>query len=600
MCGIAGVIDFSGSRKTNNSDLNKMLKHLKHRGPDGVGSWNNKNIAIGMRRLSIIDLENGMQPLFNEDKNLIIVGNGEIYNYKELFKLLDKKGHRRRTESDIEAIIHLYEEYGEKCLDKLEGMFAFIIYDKRNNKAFIARDRMGEKPLYYSIQSTKIYLSSEMKSLIKVVPNKEIDLDSINLYFHYYYIPEPRTVFKNIKKLEPGHYLLIDLNKNKVLTKQYWDPSSIKIVDKKNLVENINKKFINAVKKTLVADVDVAVSLSGGIDSSAILAIAASKYPKKIKAFTIGYEGSHKSDERMASRLIAKKYNVEHIELELKTKDVVNNFPKLVFDGDDPIADIAGHAIYSISHLAQKNKIKVLLGGLGGDELFWGYPWVRDITQNNYNFSKFDLFNKITPFKNGKKFLTNLTTKKFRSSIKQNLPENIYQPTNKLKTAIDYARAVQNKLRDIWLVSNCIAYNDRLSMASSVELRSPFLNHHLVKTAYENKKNVLSYKLDGKHYFKKAVAKYLPSKILNLPQKGFQPPIAYWLFGIIRKYIILLQNGFLVNQNIIARSKIRFIRITWFLNPFLWYSIYQLLVLEIWCREYILGIDTTNIYAKIK
>lgn len=594
MCGISAIISFD--RKPKLSDLKAMLEQLKHRGPDGSGLWNDKQVALGMTRLSIIDIKGGKQPLYNEDKNIVIVGNGEIYNYRILDKELRKKGHKPRTKSDIETIIHIYEEYGEKGVNKLIGMFAFVLYDIKKQIIIVGRDRFGEKPIYYSINNEQIYISSEMKSLIRVIPQDEVDMDAINLYFHYYYVPEPLTMFKNISKVQAGQYFKIDLKSKKIEKKIYWNPSVLKIKKYTNLLTKLQEKINNAVESTLVSDVDIGFSLSGGIDSTAILAIAADKIQKKIKAFTIGYEGTPVTDERRLASIVTKQYKVTHIQKELKNLEVVQHFPELVYDGDDPIADIAGHGIYSVSRLAHENNIKVLICGLGGDELFWGYPWVRDITKLNENNNDFTFYNTNTSYNNAISFISKLQTDYFKSSINRLLPKQIFY--NKPKGMISNARLSQELIRKVWLVSNCLSYCDRLSMASSVELRSPLLNHLLAELAYTDEEIIMSYRKDGKHWLKKAVAQLLPKEILTNKKQGFTPPIRKWLFGIISEYIPLLQKGFLVKNNIISKWKIYTISKLWLIIPFYWYSIYQLLVLEIWCREYVIGETATHIKHK--
>jgi len=589
MCGIAGCINYHGKVKKNRTD--KMLKALVHRGPDGEGSWSDHYVSLGMRRLSIIDLSGGMQPLFNEDKSIIIVGNGEIYNYQQLNKQVIKKGHKPRTKSDIETIIHLYEEYGKSCVNKLEGMFAFALYDLKNKVVLIARDRMGEKPLYYSSSKDQFLFSSELKALINEVPHDTLDKDAINQYFHHYFIPEPKTLLPNIHKVPAGHTCLINLKTSKFKLEKYWDPSSVIPDSKLEPTSVIKSLFSKATKATLVADVDVAVSLSGGLDSSAILAIASAMYPKKMQAFTIGYEGIPNSDERALAKVLTNQYGVKHIQAELKINDVVNHFPQLVYDGDDPIADIAGHGIYSVAKLAREHGLKVLLGGLGGDELFWGYPWVRQVTRDNYqNQTSFHFYDKITPYKNARSFISNLLTKEFKQQTTINYSHTSFQPKSKLKTKADFGRASQNLIRDYWLISNCIAYNDRLSMAASIELRSPLLNHHLVEAAYSLKSNVQSFEQDeGKFYFKQAIKSLLPSAIYDAPKRGFQPPVFLWLLKLISHYLPFLGSGYLVNHGILNPSKVKLLRATWIVSPTRWIAIYQLLVLEIWCREYILN-----------
>lgn len=588
MCGIAGCINYTG--RVNPQKTTRMLETMVHRGPDSQGMWSDKYVSLGMRRLSIIDVQGGIQPLYNEDRSIIIIGNGEIYNYKQLNKLVRKNGHRPHTGSDIETIVHLYEDYGVACLKKLVGMFAFALYDTKKKQIILGRDRLGEKPLYYAQEKNDLYFASELKAIIKNVRHDQIDHDAINLYFHYYFVPEPRTLFPNIHKIPAGYYCQIDTQKNEIQMHKYWDVEK-REKDNANPIHDIKRMFQSSVKSALVADVDVAVALSGGIDSTAILATAAKLSSRQLTAFTVGYEGVPKQDERGLASIVAKKYHARHVQEELKARDVVTHFPQLVYDGDDPIADIAGYGIYSVAKLAHKQGIKVLLGGLGGDEIFWGYPWVRNVTQQNVRSpSSYHFYDVITPFKDAERYIAKLTTKTFSAHIDTALPKNIFQPDQRLKNAHQHGRYSQDLIRDFWLISNCIAYNDRLSMAASVELRSPLLNHILVEYAYTNSKNVESFqKKTGKYWFKKAVRNILPPEIASAPKRGFQPPVAKWLFFIIMKYRRLLDDGYLVSVGILERSSVSKLKYTWLLNPFRWYSMYQLLVLEIWCREYVWG-----------
>lgn len=591
MCGIVGIVNLN-KNNVKKSDLLNLQGAIKHRGPDGKGEYIYKNVGIAMRRLSIIDVKGGDQPLYNEDLSISIVGNGEIYNYIELQKELKKKGHKLRTGSDIETIIHAYEEWGYDCFKKFRGMFAIAMFDKNKNLVVIARDRMGEKPLYYTTVNDVLYFSSEIKSLINI-PNldKTINKKAIDLYFHYYYIPEPFTPFNNIHKLNSASYMVVDLDRSSQKITEYWNPSEIKINLKSDPTKAIRREFSKACELTLRSDVPVGIALSGGIDSGSILAFSAPKYRDTMKAFSIGYEGTPQSDERALAMDLASKYNVEFIEHEIKSKDVVKNFVNLVWYCDDPIADIAAQSIFEVNKLARKNGVKVLLGGNGGDEIFWGYPSTVEGLEKNLSKSnliekffnkKTSRFNNPDPISTGK-MIEQLCEKDFRKQVgKYNYESVIAVSGSSRKNKIN---DTLTNLRNLWLKSNVITLGDRLSMASSVELRSPFLDYKLVEVALSSKANIESFNLGQKYYLKKAMNGILPDEVLNRPKKGFTPPVGTWIMAILKKYGHLLSNGFLVKEKILDRKKIKLI--SNLMKNIPTYTAYQLLVMEVWGRLYV-------------
>lgn len=591
MCGIVGIINLKG-RNISKSDLFKMQTAIKHRGPDGAGSFIHQNVGIAMRRLSIIDVSGGNQPLFNEDNTISIVGNGEIYNYIELQKKLMSHGHKFRTGSDIETIIHAYEEWGTSCLNKLRGMFSISIYDIKNGKLIIARDRMGEKPLYYCKANDNLYFSSELKSMISIDKiDKDLDLKSIDMFFHFYYVPEPYTPFKNIKKLRSGSYMVIDLTNFDIKEHTYWDPYNIKETLIGNPTKKIKNELSRACKLTLRSDVPVGVALSGGIDSGSILALAAPKYKETLTAFCIGYDGSPKSDERNMAKKLANKFKVKFIEKEIKTKEVVNSFIRIVWFSDDPVADIAAHSIYEVNKLARDNGVKVLLGGNGGDELFWGYPsTIEGLAKSLSSPSLFErlikkrgvVFNNPDPITTGK-VIESLYTKEFANFVgNQNYKNVIYQGKS---TTSGIIKSTLKNLRDLWLKSNVITLGDRMSMAASVEQRSPFLDYKLVELSLSSRMNLRSYRIGNKYYLKKAMENILPNEVLERPKQGFTPPVGNWITSILNKYGHLLDNGFLVKEGILDKRKSNiFVNLSKNVPS---YTAYQLLVMEVWCRLYV-------------
>ncbi len=633
MCGIAGFIS-SPTVKSGPPQTKRMQKALKHRGPDGHGEFFSKQVSLAMRRLSIIDVEGGNQPLYNEDKSITIIGNGEIYNYLELQKELKNKGHKLSTKSDIETIVHLYEDFGKDCVKKLRGMFVFALYDKIRNLVMLSRDRLGEKPLYYTKIKNGIAFASEMKALLKIKGvDKTLDYDAIDQFFHFYYIPEPSTGFKSVRKLPPASSLIIDLKTMQLKKTKYWNAAKINANNNDDPAEKIRKKFSESCELTLRSDVPVGILLSGGLDSSSILSISAPKYKDTMKAFSIGYEGIPASDEREMAKKLSRKFNVEFLETELKDKEVVDHFPKLVYDADDPVADISSHALYSICRFARKNNIKVLLGGGGGDELFWGYPWTAHATRLTFDkYSSLNsnlvkllrkrttslqkpkvfhknirplsllacpknqlIFNDQRPgFRGAEYFISKLYQKKFSEKL---TPYNSYKFLQWSGKHNELAIAKRNLdlIRNMFLLSNVIHLNDRMSMATSVELRSPFLDYKLVETVLSSKKALLGYKMPHKYWLKRAMMDILPNEVMGRPKRGFTPPVKRWLWGILKKYSHLLQGGFLENEGILDAKRLGALKHAWVGIPFYWYQVYQILVLEIWGREYVYGISPEEI-----
>lgn len=585
MCAIAGEIDFTKQPTGRSTHL--MLKEMFHRGPDGRGFYKDKNLYFGMNRLAIVDLSTGDQPLYNEDKNLVIVGNGEIYNYPQLQKLLHQKGHKLKSGSDIETAVHLYEEYGEKFVKYLRGMFALAIYDKNKNKVILVRDRIGEKPLYYYHADKNFYFASELKALLKLQKiDKSISKENLVEYMCYAYINEPKTAFRNIHKIPPAHMMVIDVASNLLSLKQYWDIPPTRKTNEKNTTQNVFKAIKDACIVNSRADVPVGISLSGGIDSTAVLSFSVHpKENKPAKAFSVGYEGTPKTDERKFAKESAEYYKVASYSVELSPDKFVADYTRLIAYCDDPVADLAAYSIYSVAKLCRQKKTKVLLGGLGGDELFWGYQWVNNATQTHMGSSK----SKFSLYRNGptyKRF--DAFTKQLLTTESKNLLKNIDmfdERTKHKKTNV--GRTSANQLMRGWLTANCLTLADRLGMANSVEMRSPLVDYKLVELAYRNKANIESFSLPTKYWMKRALQKTLPDKILNKTKQGFTPPVAQWLPRLFGKYLHLLNDGYLVQNGILNATLVRLMTSFWMAIPGYWEAIYQLLTLEIWCRIYI-------------
>ena len=372
MCGVCGIV--SSSPVIDEDLVVRMQSAMIHRGPDGRGEYFDSHIALAMRQLNTINVTAEHHPLSNEDYSLILVAGGTIYNYVEVRKQLEAKGHTFRTNDDCEVILHLYEDYGTACVNYLRGPFAFALWDTKHDRLILARDRIGEKPLYIYETNTSLLFASELKALLSsgAVPFL-FDYDAINLYFYYQYVPDPRTPIKGVRKLPPGCICCINVKNWEISQKRYW-----RMEDAQPLVGDpatLIRKELDEISKLIIqSNVPVGVALSGGLDSGAIAALVAREYPETMHAFSIGYPGRPPCDEREDARQLADHLGMPFHEIELKTEDLVHLFPQMNYWRDDPIADISGYGYYAVMKLAREHGVSVMLQGHGGDELFWGYP----------------------------------------------------------------------------------------------------------------------------------------------------------------------------------------------------------------------------------
>lgn len=616
MCGIAGII-------TKRIDLNhkefveRMLAAIVHRGPDGQGAYYDEHVAMGMRRLSIIDLQGGWQPLYNEDKSLILIMNGEIYNYIELTDELKKRGHTFSTHSDCEVILHLYEEEQENCLRHLRGMFAFALVDKNNGTVFIARDRMGEKPLYLHETADSVYFSSEMKSLLATGRVLfELDPVAINDYFHYQYVPEPKTPLKAVRKLPRAHYLKITLEDWKIEEKRYWDMEEVPPVEG-DPVELVRNELEKVCELLIRSDVPVGVALSGGLDSSAIAALAAKKYPGTMQAFSVGYPGRPVNDERDNAKALADLLRMPFHEIELETMDLVKNFEKMNFHRDDPIADISGFGYYSVNKAAREYGVPVLLQGQGGDEVFWGYQWVKDAAaatdskrvKERTTLKQFiktslkELFGShpsAHPAVKGYRPVFHELAPDFRMALSD--IRNYY--TDSFLQALGNASAydlftfdkpwkqsdilITRLICDTYLLENGIVQGDRLSMANSVELRLPFVDYKLVELVIGLRKTHAAdpdYLRFPKPWLRGAMQGILPEFIIDRPKQGFAPPVIEWHNELFKAYGKYLDGGYLVQSGVLTGEAGTILATGVFPRGAIAPISFKALVMEIWCRE---------------
>ncbi len=532
MCGICGIIPASGRA------IRKMNPLMLHRGPDGEGYYEDETISLGHTRLAIIDLKTGNQPIYNETREICIIFNGEIYNYKDLRRQLEGK-HRFYTNSDTEVIVHLYEEMGVECLKKMNGMFAFAIWDKRKESLFLARDRLGIKPLYYTEEGPFAF-ASELAPLISLLEQKTIDPFALSVYLTLGYIFSPHTIIREIKKLPPGYFGI--WKDGRFSVKRYW---SVKVGGRKagmkehNAVFKIRSLMDESVRLRLKADVPVGILLSGGIDSAVITAVA-SKYKSNIHTFTVGFS-DEEYDERGYARLIARKFNTNHKEILVDT-DIWEELQNVINFVDEPIADEALIPTYLISKLASED-VKVILSGEGGDENFGGYPRYLLSTLS-------DRLVDVTPLKTIMEMLypflgsgAKTHLKKMLSAEKDTLKKNIKWLS--IFTEEEKKRLLGKPLEEIdlsgdglkslfyfdltkWLPDDILQKLDRATMANSIEGRVPFLDHNVVSYCAGMGETLKIRGFNTKYLLKTAYRDMIPEEIIKRRKHGFLSPFNEW------------------------------------------------------------------------
>src|SRR5437868_5356549 len=382
MCGIAGIVNSGGGARIEAATIRAMCQAIVHRGPDDDGIYVKDGVGLGMRRLSIIDIAGGHQPVFNEDKTIWIVFNGEIYNFAELRPDLERRGHKFYTHSDTEVIVHLYEEYGSQCVQKLRGMFAFALYDARKQSLLLARDRLGKKPLHYALANGRLYFGSEIKSILTVAPElAQVNQAALLQYLYFGYILDPISAFKPIQKVPPGH--ILEFQDGEIRVSSYWDlPEYGTYVPKseEECLEQLEHILQEAVRLRLISDVPLGALLSGGADSSTIVALMARASAKPVKTFSIGFQ-NQEFNEAPYARLVAEKFGTEHHELVLDPR-VVDTVETLTRSLEEPFGDSSMLPTYYVSRLARQH-VTVALSGDGGDEMFAGYERYAVLMQRN-------------------------------------------------------------------------------------------------------------------------------------------------------------------------------------------------------------------------
>lgn len=588
MCGINGLLAIN---KVDNlsEELTAMNNLIIHRGPDADGEFiaieDHYSITMGMRRLSIIDLHTGDQPIYSEDQSKVIVFNGEIYNYKVLREQLTAQGCVFNTNSDTEVILKLYEREGVKSFGKLDGMFAFSIYDKKIRKVIIARDFFGEKPLYYSQTKDGFNWASELKSIIGISNNTpEIDTTALSLYFQLTYIPAPYTIYEGIHKLEANHYIELDCKENMYSIFEIDKPISKFAIQSKKEATKVTQDLVQkSVLSRSISDVSLGTFLSGGVDSSIVSLCMSQQQEKKIDTFSIGFD-KKSFDESDKSRLVSKLINSKHHEFIISQKDLITNIDEIILNFDEPFADSSALATYLVSKKT-KDYVKVALTGDGGDEVFGGYNKYymgklnqkytslipQRLHENGLSFA-----NKLLAAKEdsrGLKFKANRLLKSINyegnfyyniislgfneSEIKNILQSNVYIPnvldyykdkTWAERNSISHFRAIDKKLS---LEGDMLVKVDRTSMLASLECRAPFLNKELWDFTNQLPDSYLINGWDKKHILKEAFNDYFPKDFLNKSKKGFGVPVGDWLRSELRSELLsYIDKVFIIKQNI--------------------------------------------------
>lgn len=587
MCGICGISP-SDLRVPDQAILQKMTEVILHRGPDSDGFHTDSGIGLGMRRLAIIDVEGGDQPIANEDESLWIIFNGESHNFPDLYADLTNRGHKFRTHSDTECILHLYEEYGDECVQHLRGQAAFALWDHKNKKLLLARDRMGKKPLYYTIQNGTLYFASELSALLVALPHlPEINLTAIDLYLSLQYIPDPLTAYQGVYKLPPAHRLIWQNGTAK--TERYWDytyqPKHTATED--DLLDELRGLLKDAVKMRLISDVPLGAHLSGGIDSSVIVALMAELSDTPVKTFSVGFEEASFSELEYA-RAVAQRYSTDHREFILKYGDIPATLRTITRHFGEPFADASAIPLYHISKMTREH-VTVVLNGDGGDEDFAGYQryWL-DPLANNYLRAPQFLTRQLVPsianflpdssdrpvgqsLANGLKRLHQLPEIDSRASIlrwgsyfsphqraKLWRPEFQFESDNAQSLLAKKFDSVEGSFLDKTLYTDLHTYlpgdllvkADRMAMAASIEPRSPFLDHKLVEWSARVPDQFKVRGRSGKYLLKKAFAGELPESIKGRGKQGFGIPLSAWFRGPLHDWAkeLLVSNESVLNN----------------------------------------------------
>lgn len=572
MCGICGIFNAKGE-PVERDLVRKMSDAMRHRGPDGEGFYIHGQIGLGHRRLSIIDLEGGSQPITNEDDTLYIIFNGEIYNFVELRAELEKHGHVFKTKSDTEIILHAYEQWGRDCVAKFNGIFAFAMWDKKRQELILARDHLGVKPLYYLQLGSLFIFASEIKSLLQV-PGcpREVDIVGLSQLFTLRFVPSPKTMFRNINKLPPGHWMVVSEKGTEVKRYWNWKPSSRQqFTTEAELVEIYRTLIEDAVRLQMRSDVPVGLFLSSGIDSGCLLALMNQHSSGAVHTFTIGFEDGERTNETHAAREMAEHFGANHTEMVVGPADYEKYYERYLWDLEEPVGNETAAAFYFVS-LITSRRVKVALTGQGADEPWAGYHRYigAHLSETYGRMPKFLTEQLLRPaverFSRNEKLRRAVTSLsepdvlsrfiKIYSFYTSEMKAQLFQPWIRQQVAPDglEAKSALSRLQEdvtgldpltqmtyidtrANLPDDLLMVADKTAMANSLEARVPFLDYRIVEFAETLPPNMKLRGLQRKYLHKKAIRKWLPKSIVYQKKKGFENPIDRWLRGRMQRYV---------------------------------------------------------------
>lgn len=626
MCGICGIVYRDPQRPVDRRILRDMAGMIAHRGPDDEGFYIHKNVGMAVKRLSIIDIAGGHQPMVNEDNTVAVVFNGEIYNHLTIRRDLEARGHVFETRCDTEVLVHLYEEYGRDMVDYLNGMFAFALYDQRQGQLFLARDRLGIKPLYYIKTKDWFLFGSEIKSLLSFPEfSRELDLEALHHYLTFRFVPAPMTLFKEVKKLPPGFLLEYLPSSGDPNTRPYWDISferSDNDFSADHSMEALRELVHDAVKIRLMSEVPLGAMLSGGVDSSIIASRMTKASVRKISSFTIAYEEEGPHNEGAYARAAAGAFKTDHHEILVRLDDFIENLERMVYFMDEPIADPAAIPIYDLCRFS-KQFVTVLLSGVGGDELFGGYGVYKEAIYSAFlrRIPRFAWDNFIMPLYSimpedmpGQHFVnrvhqpiedvflgSSVIYGGFPEREKASLYREEFAREQSAFNSHDVVRETLGRVSGAsrlhkmiyvdtkhWLADSHLIMMDKMSMANSIELRTPLLDHRLVEFAAGLPESSKVNLLGSKILFKDAFRPEIPREIIARRKRGFSTPLQTWLR--------IAENDLaeiLLNQGGIARDIFRREAIVNLLDRHrhgradFSASLFTLLVLNVWVKTFL-------------
>jgi asparagine synthase (glutamine-hydrolysing) len=570
MCGIAGFVESSAAGSPFTRDDNRALVHrmcdvIRHRGPDDEGTWVADGVALGMRRLSIIDLATGHQPIHNEDRSVWIVFNGEIYNFPELRRELERAGHRFYTSTDTEAIVHAYEEWGTAAIARLRGMFGLAIWDARSRTLLVARDRIGIKPIYYAEHGGRLYFGSEMKSLLEApdLP-REIDLDALDHYLSFLYTPRDGSIFKGVRKLPPGH--LLTWHDGQIVIERYWQVAAGETFrgSEAEAVHQLRSVLTDAVRCHLLSDVPLGAFLSGGVDSSLVVGLMAQATGRRVQTFSIGFD-EPAFDELEHARRVARHFGTDHHEFVVKP-DAIGILDRIVSHFDEPFADSSAIPTWYVSEIARRH-VTVVLSGDGGDELFGGYdryvPHPRVVAFDRYSPRAVRQVAAIAASRlphgaRGKNFLRHVSrdqqgryldairffgTDEKPALLSADVCRQLRGPDPETRLARHFDRygglpwpsQMMRFDAETYLPEDVLTKVDRMSMAHSIESRVPLLDNDVIEFAAALPASLKIKDGRRKHVLKEVAATLLPPEILSRPKQGFGVPLGVWFRGGLRE-----------------------------------------------------------------